>query len=171
MIPLETLRELYEYNYWARDRQFQVCAALTSEQFLRPLGNSFSSVRDTLAHLLRAEWIWLERWMGRSPGGQDAMAFAAERFPTLASIRDAWGPIEKGVRDFLQTCPEERLSQPLSYTNFQGEAWTYPLWRTLFHVVNHQTFHRGQITTLLRQLDATPAQIDYLLAFDLRILK
>ncbi|MFZ0961874.1 MAG: DinB family protein [Terriglobia bacterium] len=171
MIPLETLRELYEFNYWARDRQFQTCATFPSEQFLRPMGNSFSSVRDTLAHLLVVEWIWLERWEGRSPAREDTKAFAAEKFPTLESLQAAWGPVEKGVRDFLRACSEERLSQPLSYTNFQGEVWTYPLWRILYHVVNHQTYHRGQIATLLRQLGATPLQTDYLVALDMHFHK
>ncbi|MGA2984885.1 MAG: DinB family protein [Terriglobia bacterium] len=171
MIPLATLRELYDYNYWARDRQFQACAALTSEQFVRPMGSSFSSVRDTLAHLLVVEWIWLERWLGRSPARHDAKAFAAEKYPSIESVRHGWGPIEKGVRDFLRTCPEEKLAQPLSYTNMQGDASTYPLWRILFHLVNHQTYHRGQITTLLRQLGATPPQTDYLVAFDLHFPK
>jgi uncharacterized damage-inducible protein DinB len=57
MVPLATLRELFAYNYWARDRQLEACAALTQEQFQRPLGNSFSSLRDTLAHLVGAEWV------------------------------------------------------------------------------------------------------------------
>jgi uncharacterized damage-inducible protein DinB len=171
MIPLETLRELYEFNYWARDRQFQSCAALMPEQFLRPMGNSYSSVGDTLAHLLGVEWLWLERWLGRSPARKDLEAFAPKKYPTLESIRDAWGPVEKGVCDFLRACSEGRLSQPLSYTNFQGEVWTYPLWRILFHVLNHQTYHRGQIATLLRQLGATPLQTDYLVAIDMQILK
>ena len=67
MILLVTLRELFAYNYWARDRQLEACAALSPEQFERPLGNSFSSMRDTLAHLVGAEWVWLERLRGRSP--------------------------------------------------------------------------------------------------------
>ncbi len=49
MIPLETLRELYDYNYWARDRQLEPCRGLTAEQFQRPLGSSFTSLRDSLA--------------------------------------------------------------------------------------------------------------------------
>jgi len=67
MIALEPLRELYDYNYWARDRQLEACSKLSEEQLLRPMGNSFPSLRDTLAHLLAAEWIWLERFRGRSP--------------------------------------------------------------------------------------------------------
>jgi uncharacterized damage-inducible protein DinB len=168
LIPLATLRELYEFNYWARNRQFQACAALTPEQLLRPLGGSFSSVRDTLVHLLAVEWIWLERWRGRSPAKRDVAEFGAEKFPTLDSICERWKPIEQGVGDFLRDLTEQDLSKPLAYTNLQGQAWTYPLWRILFHVLNHQSYHRGQITTLLRQLGASAVTIDYLVAQDVR---
>jgi uncharacterized damage-inducible protein DinB len=166
LIPLATLRELYEFNYWARNRQFQACAALTPEQLLRPLGGSFSSVRDTLVHLLAVEWIWLERWRGKSPTKQDWAEFAAEKFSSLDSIRERWKPIEQGARGFLGDLTEQDLSKPLAYTNLQGQAWTYPLWRVLFHVLNHQSYHRGQITTLLRQLGASAVTIDYLVAQD-----
>ncbi len=57
MIPLGTLHELFEYNDWARDRQLNTCATLTQEQFLRPMGSSFSPVHNTLLHLLRTEWV------------------------------------------------------------------------------------------------------------------
>jgi uncharacterized damage-inducible protein DinB len=164
VIPLATLRELYDYNYWACDRQLDACAVLTREQFLRPLGNSFPSVRDTLVHLLGAEWIWLERWRGRSP----RTLLPANEFPSLAAIRDRWQVVEREVRDYLKDLREESLAVPLTYTNIKGETWTYPLWRPLLHLVNHQSYHRGQITTLLRQLGATPAQVDFLYYQDRR---
>ena len=166
MIPLDTLRELYDYNYWARDRQLEACAALTEEQFVRPMGNSFSSVRDTLAHLMMVEWIWLERWQGKSPNQDDARAYAAETFPNLAAVRDRWQAVESTLRAYLSGLDEKDLERPLSYINLKGEPWTYALGETLFHVVNHQTYHRGQITTLLRQLGAKAPSIDYLLVQD-----
>ena len=166
MIALSTLRELFEYNYWARDRQLQACATLTQNQFLRPMGSSFSSLRDTLAHLVGAEWVWLERWRGRSPTMLAAEEFAAKKFPTLVTVQDRWRAVERDVREYLAGLTEEALTRPLTYINLKGETWTYPLWQTLFHVVNHQTYHRGQVTTLLRQLGAQPAQIDYLVAHD-----
>ena len=168
MIPIDTLRDLFNYNYWARDRQLEACAALTEEQFLRPMGNSFSSVRDTLAHLVAVEWIWHERWRGRSPNKADAQAFAAETFPSLTSVRDRWRAVERDVRDYLAGLSEQALQQPLTYTSTKGETWTYPLWQVLLHVVNHQTYHRGQITTLLRQLGASAPAIDYLVMQDSR---
>jgi len=166
VISIDTLRELYDYSYWARDRQLEACAALTEEQFLRPMGSSYSSVRDTLAHLVVVEWVWHERWRGRSPSRADAQEFAAETFPDLATVRLRWQAIEANVRDYLAGLGEPALSQPLTYTNMKGETWTYPLWQVLLHVVNHQTYHRGQITTLLRQLGAEAPAIDYLVMKD-----
>jgi len=166
MISLDALRELFAYNYWARDCQLDACAALTEEQFLRPMGSSFSSVRDTLAHLVAVEWIWLERWLGRSPTKADAQAFAAETFPNLTVVRERWQSVEHKLRAYLAGLDEARLKQPLTYTNTKGERWTYPLGETLFHVVNHQTYHRGQITTLLRQLGAAAPAIDYLVKYE-----
>ncbi len=168
MIPVETLRELFDYNYWARDRQLEACAALTEEQFLRPMGNSFSSVRDTLAHLVAVEWVWLERWLGRSPTKLDGGEYAAERFPTFGAIRDCWATVERNMRSYLSGLEDSALQRRLSYTNFKGERWTYPLWQTLLHLVNHQTYHRGQITTLLRQLGAAAPAIDYLVMQDVQ---
>ena len=163
MVPLATLRELFAYNYWARDRQLEACAALSQEQFQRPLGNSFSSVRDTLAHLVGAEWAWLERWRGRSPLALPA----AEEFPTLAAVAERWRAVEHGVREYLVGLHEDALARPFSYANLQDETWTYPLWRTLLHLINHQTYHRGQVTTLLRQLGTRAAAVDLLVADDL----
>lgn len=162
MIPLDTLRHLFDYNYWARDRQLKACARLTQEQFLRPMGNSFSSLRDTLVHLLFAEWLWLERWRGRSP----LTALPAEEFPTLATIEARWREVERDLREYLQELSQEALGRPFPYVNLKGETWTYPLWQTLFHLANHQTYHRGQVTTLLRQLGAQAVPIDFLVAQD-----
>ena len=168
MIPLETLREMFEYNYWARDAQLAACEKLTPEQFLRPMGSSFSSVRDTLVHLVAVEWIWCSRWRGGSPNKADAEAYAAGKFPTLESIRQKWCDIELDVRDYLAHISEFDLERSITYTNLAGKQFTYSLSQLLWHLVNHQTYHRGQITTLLRQLGASAPGIDYLVFVESR---
>ena len=80
-VELNNIRELYDYNRWAGRRTLTVASRLANDDFLRPMGNSFSSVRDTLSHILGAEWIWLERWHGRSP---KALLDPAS-FPTVQS--------------------------------------------------------------------------------------
>ena len=105
----------------------------------------------------------------RSPKRADAdlREFVAEGFLTVEAVRDRWVVVERDVRDYLSDLTQKTLGEPFSYVNLEGEAWTHPLWQTLIHVVNHQTYHRGQVTTLLRQLGAQPVQIDFLVAYDL----
>jgi uncharacterized damage-inducible protein DinB len=166
MISVETLRDLFNYNYWARDRQLEACAALSEEQFLRPMGNSFSSVRDVLAHFIFAEWVWLERWLGRTPTQAGKQQVGPENFPTLDSVRERWGALEGNVRAYLSGLDDEALQRPLTYTNWRGQACSYPLGQTIYHVANHQSYHRGQVTTLLRQLGAEAPAVDYLVMKD-----
>jgi uncharacterized damage-inducible protein DinB len=89
LISRDTFLNLFAYNYWARDRQLKACAALTEEQFRRPIVSSFPSVQATLAHMVEAEWVWSERWYGRSPTNHEAEEFVPERFPTLNSVKSA----------------------------------------------------------------------------------
>jgi uncharacterized damage-inducible protein DinB len=163
MVPLPVIFELFDYNYWARDRQLKACLALTKRQFTQPMESSFGSLRSTLAHMAGSEGVWLERWQGRSPQALPP----AEQFPTVEALAAYWREVEHGAREFLTGLTDQALAQPVSYVNFQGETWTYPLWRMLVHVVNHASYHRGQVTTLLRQLGAEPVQVDYLLAQDM----
>ena len=163
-ISLPVLNELFEYNAWARDRQLQACAALTEEQFVRPLGNSFPSVRDTLAHLAAVEWIWLERWRGRSPRSLPS----TQKFSTLAALTEGWRVTEREMREYLSGLNEDALDQVMTYVNTRGQTWTYSLWRTVLHLLNHQSYHRGQVTTLLRQLETEPPPVDFLVALDMK---
>ncbi|MGA2769381.1 MAG: DinB family protein [Bryobacteraceae bacterium] len=162
-ISLTTLNELFDYNYWARDRQLQACAGLTEEQFLRPLGNSFPSLRDTLTHLLAVEWLWLERWRGQSP----RTLLAPEEFPTLTALSQRWRTVEREMREHVAGLSDEALECPATYVNTRGQTWTYPLWRMILHLLQHQSYHRGQVTALLRQLGAQPPKVDFLDAHDM----
>jgi uncharacterized damage-inducible protein DinB len=147
---------LLEYNTWANARSLDVSAALSPEQFVRDLGNSFPSVRDTLAHILGAEWIWLRRWQGESP----SKGLAATEYPTVASLKARFAAIDGERRAFVESLTEERLIQPFAYRDLAGNPYRLPLVFSLQHVVNHGTYHRGQVTTMLRQLGAKPVSTD-----------
>ena len=153
---LEDIRTLYAYNAWANGRILGAAEALSPDQFLRDLGNSFPSVRDTLAHILGAEWIWLRRWSGESP---TALPPAGD-FPALASLRERAADLEKERGAFLDALTEARLNGPLHYRDMAGKPCILLLAQSLQHVANHGTYHRGQVTTLLRQLGAKPVSTD-----------
>ena len=147
---------LFEYNSWANTRVLNAVEPLTSEEFLRDLKNSFPSVRDTLAHILNAEWIWLRRWHGESPPA----GLPATDFPTVTDLRDRFAAIERERHTFLESLSEGPLAKPFTYRDLAGNVHTLLLVHSLQHVVNHGTYHRGQVTTMLRQLGRKPVGTD-----------
>ena len=162
VVELNIIRQLYDYNRWAGRRTLTVASRLSNDDFLRPMGNSFSSVRDTLSHILGAEWIWLERWQGHSP---KALLDPAT-FPTVHSLESRWETLDRDQMQFIEALTPQRLREELAYINLRGQRYSYPLWQQLVHVVNHSSYHRGQITTLLRQHGAEAVSTDFLVYFD-----
>jgi uncharacterized damage-inducible protein DinB len=152
---------LADYNYWARDRLLEAVAALTPEQFTRPLGNSFSSIRDTIAHICDAESIWLKRWRGERPEGFQK----PERITDLTAAREEWAGLERGMREVLETLGPDGVERRIEYKDFRGAPRSDVFWQMLQHVVNHGSYHRGQVTTMLRQLSAAPPKSMDLIAY------
>jgi uncharacterized damage-inducible protein DinB len=155
------LRSLVDFHYWARDRMLLAVDALTPEQYERPMGSSFPSVRDTLNHLYFAEWVWYSRWTGVSP-----TAFpSTHEVPDLATLRERWSGSERKVRAFLGNSGADDIARVVEYRLMSGKAGANPLWQLVAHLVNHATWHRGQVTTLMRQLGATPPASTDLITF------
>src|SRR5207245_1357363 len=162
-VIVELIRSLYRYNDWANGRILDASARLTCDQLLEGGGASFDSVRDTLVHTMGAEWLYLERWHGRSPRA----SFAAADFPDLATIRARWQTIERDTQAFVATLTEADLARVVEYTNMQGERWAYPLWQQMIHQVNHATQHRSEAAVMLTKLGHSPGWLDLLYFVDL----
>lgn len=157
----QDLVALVDYHYWARDRVLAAVDPLTPDQFLRDLGSSFGSVRDTLSHLHGAEWIWLSRFQGSSP----TSGLPHERFADLAAVRAAWGDTEAGLRTFVGSLDEAGVDRVLEYRLLSGQPGASRIGHMVQHLVNHGTYHRGQVTTMVRQLGAAPPRSMDLIAF------
>jgi uncharacterized damage-inducible protein DinB len=162
MIDVSVIQQMYRYNGWANARLIEAVSRVTADQFTRDLGSSYPSLRDTLVHIVWAEWIWLQRWKGISP----QTVFQPKDFPDVDAVRARWSEVESEQRAFLETVTSERLLTVVSYINLQGQTWRYPLWQQMYHVVNHSTYHRGQLTTMLRQVGAQATATDFLVFYD-----
>jgi uncharacterized damage-inducible protein DinB len=158
---LQELHTLVDYHYWARDRLLDAVERLTPEQFTRDLGNSFPSFRDTVVHLYAADWIWCSRWEGESP---QAMPDPGA-FPDVVTLRRTWQEHEGRVRAVLDALGTDGIGRVIEYRNTSGQAGAQPFWQMLQHVVNHGSYHRGQVTTMIRQLKAVPPKSMDLIAF------
>lgn len=122
------------------------------------MGSSFASARDTLVHIMHAEAAWLARWEGRPRPDFPPMETDAD----AAQVREAWGPVESAFRAFAARLTGADLVAARRFTRPDGTEAAYRMDDMLQHVVNHGTYHRGQVVTLLRQLDAEPAATDFI---------
>src|SRR6202008_1900711 len=110
MTPQE-MRRLYDYNAWANHRSLDAASSLTDEKFVQPMGSSFASVRDTLAHIYGAEWIWLERFQGRSPSSLPDTA----EFADIGSLGERWNDLEARLLGFVRGLRQTDLDRVLEY--------------------------------------------------------
>ena len=157
----EDLRLLVDYHYWARDRVLAAVEPLSGEKYTQTFVSSFRSVRDTVVHMYAAEWIWNRRWHGESP----TALIPGDRFADLEAIRRAWTELEREVRGHLAELDADGLKAFVHYRLLSGAEAATPFWQILQHVVNHGSYHRGQVTTLLRQLGAAPPESVDLITF------
>jgi uncharacterized damage-inducible protein DinB len=137
------------------------------EPLTRELGTSHGSLRGALVPTLWSEWIWLQCWRGASP----KQVSAGRQVPNVAAIRARWAEVERDRERFLGGLTEHGLRAPVAYEDLQGQRWEYPLGQTMQHVVNHSSYHRGQVVTLLRQLGRTSPTTDLLVFFDAAVAR
>ncbi|MDQ3908320.1 MAG: DinB family protein [Acidobacteriota bacterium] len=161
-MKIEEARYLFRYTAWANAQVLDAAARLSSEEFTRDLGNSFPSVRDTLVHLLYAEWVWLARWEGESPREVSDPAEYAD----VEAVRAGLADVERRREALLAGVDDAALDGAITYANSKGELWRYPLGSMMRHVVNHSAYHRGQIVTMLRQLGHSAPSTDLLIYVD-----
>lgn len=127
-------------------------ARLSPDQYARELGNSFSSVRDTVVHIFGAEWVWFMRFAGDNPTALPKV----DDYPDLASVRSAWSDIESGWRSLAANLEDDTVMSIVKFKTLAGADAQSPIGPMIQHVVNHGSYHRGQVTTMLRQLGAEP---------------
>lgn len=155
------LSALLDYHYWAQERVFDAVAPLPAEQFTKDLGSSFPSVRDTLVHIHFAECLWYARMQ------QESIPLpSAEMFSDLESVRESSRQHESRMRTLIDHLGHDGINQRLDYTSrLDGQDHSSFYWQMFQHVVNHGTYHRGQLTMMLRLLGATPVGTDLMLFY------
>src|SRR6266540_154947 len=154
-------RELFGYNAWANRLLFDAAAALSDELYHRDLKSSFGGIHGTLAHIVWAEQLWLNRWLLRPnpavPRGRD--------LGSLAAVRARWEEIEARRAGFVAGLPEARLDDTVRVKPTSGGEYLHSYRQMFRHLVNHSSYHRGQVVTVMRQVGVQPPSTDLILFY------
>jgi uncharacterized damage-inducible protein DinB len=149
MVTGEYALTLARYNEWMNSRLFALCATLPESELRVDRGAFFGSIYATLNHIVYADLAFLSRFTGTPREGPP---LGVELFATFAALRAEREAIDRRLIDWSASLDDEWLAATLTYTsNVDGATRTLPRWLLLSHLFNHQTHHRGQVTTLLAQ--------------------
>ncbi len=155
-MTLDEVRTLFDYDAWADGELLRAARALTADQYARDLGSSFGGVRGTLLHVYGADRVWLARWQGDGPSAP----WPVDDLETLDQLEERWAALRLDTERFLAALTEAQLTLPMPYTDYAGQAHRQLLFQQMQHRINHSTYHRGQVVTMLRQLGAEPVSTD-----------
>lgn len=146
------------YNVWMNQRLYAVCAEMPDELRKRNLGAFFKSIHGTLNHLLYGDRAWLGRFTQQAYGVTDPSAELYTNFDELRLQREA---TDARILDWSNGLQDAWLVQDFTFTsNIDGGSRTLPAWVLVTHMFNHQTHHRGQLTTLIKQAGYEPGPTD-----------
>jgi uncharacterized damage-inducible protein DinB len=149
-------RDLLLYMLWADRTTLRAVREVSAEDLRRDAGTSFGSILGTMTHMLAVQQVWLARFSGQPL----EHIVVPDDFPDLIAWIKAWEETASHIEAFLAGLADDQLAAPITWTNNQGETYTQPLWHTVLHLVNHSTYHRGQVVSLLRQMGYQPPSTD-----------
>jgi len=164
MMSPEWLGASARYNRWMNDKLYGLAATLSDEARKRDRGAFFKSIHGTFNHLLLADRVWLARFRGETVsngfmGPFGIRSLDQELYVDFEELRRERALTDEALAGFVSGLTSDELAAPLVYLR-GGKRLESPLWWAIAHLFNHQTHHRGQITTLLTQHGCDPGVTD-----------
>ena len=158
------LRKSYErmaiYNQWMNESTYKAAAKLSLDELNKDRGAYFGSIIGILNHILVGDIFWFKRFANHQvkflaleyfrivekPGSLDAIIHA-----DLNALSEEREKMDDIILHFVSELTDEAIASTLIYTNSTGQEFSKNFGHLLQHVFNHQTHHRGQVSTLLYQ--------------------
>lgn len=166
----EQVRGFAKYNRVFNERLFDVVGQLNDVDRRKDMGAFFGSIHATLNHILLADRIWLGRFatvfphmssLQRAELVEQFSSLRQELYAEFAELRAERLATDQVIVNWAEELTDEVLATTMNYRNSRGDARNHPAWIAVAHLFNHQTHHRGQITTLLNQMGHDVGVTDY----------
>ena len=152
----DTLATMLDYSRWADERLIAAASELTDDQYTRHLGGGFGSMQAVIAHLAAAGNAWRIRF----EGGRVTTLLTEAQLPTVdAARRELMAAYDVITQEAARSADD--LDAMFEYRNIFGVDVRIPRWVVLRQFTNHATYHRGQLSAMLRMLDKTPPATDF----------
>jgi len=139
--------ELAAFNNWADNQVMEWLTQVTDQQWNKPAISSFGSVRDTALHIVSAKKIWIDTWTDLPNPAYLSVGFNGSKNELI----NIWTKSCEDLTSFIENYPVEDYTKPVTVKKPNGELCTMEFKKTFPHMVNHASYHRGQLVTLLRQ--------------------
>jgi len=155
------LRDLFAYDTWANGRTLDGLGGLPEEIYHRDLKSSHGGLHGTAVHAMFAQSVWLLRWKGEPI---DPAYRLAKESTTLTALRTAWEEIDRDTGAYLAAnLSDAFLARTFEMKTLKGDVFVHRYGDSMLHLVNHSTYHRGQLAGMMRQMGFTPPGTDYIL--------
>ncbi len=161
---LQEILALFEFDTWAADRTIESVSSVPEQRYLEDLRSSHGGIHGTLVHVYGSNMVWLHRWKSDSP----FEPVRVSEIPTLGVLKNRWMEYQADLNGYLGTLNEAQLNGFLSYNDLKGNPQSEPLFQQMQHMVNHASYHRGQIVTMLRQIGSKPIATDLIMFYRTR---
>jgi uncharacterized damage-inducible protein DinB len=154
-MTLSETKFLHAYNSWASNHFFNTLLQVPSEHYMQDMKSSHGALHGTLVHMVGAEKVWLERFQGAE------QPFLSKNPPgSLGELKIVWEKVGYETAKWLASMTDKKLTETFTMKTSKGETFTHTFGQAFQHLVNHSSYHRGQIVTMLRQLDVKPPTTD-----------
>jgi uncharacterized damage-inducible protein DinB len=158
---LDNYRLLARYNGWFNRSLYAACEQLAAEERQRERGAFFGSIHRTLNHVVWGDQMWLQRFATQDillPALGNGLlemphnaVYETVLYPEWPQLRAKREQLDAAIESWLAEMPASFPLSIMRYSNMKGITREHPAWQALTHFFNHQTHHRGQVTTLLAQ--------------------
>ena len=158
MFPTTYYKLMAEYNKWMDDKIYDVCLEIPDELRRKDMGAFFKSIHSTLNHIYYGDLAWIERLRDKK---FTPRKLGVDLFDNFENLKTAQEEMDHEILEWSRTLTPEALNETFDYvSNVENFKRTLPVWVLATHMFNHQTHHRGQVATLIKQLGYEPGVTD-----------
>jgi len=158
MFPKNYFQLMAQYNQWMDSKIYAVCLDIPDDLRKKDMGAFFKSIHSALNHILYGDLAWIERLRDNTFTPRQ---IGIDLYDDFKELKEAQEKMDSDIINWADSLTQEKLNQTFDYvSNVENFSRKLPVWVLATHMFNHQTHHRGQVTTLVKQLGYEPGITD-----------